>query len=320
MIASSVAERRALAVGWGGAGAALALADDPVAVGPADLGRLWGAGIAAAAGWSVVARDVGDLVVERAGRRVRLRPVVVPERGAGLTGAQAIERALAPIFAGRAWALVLRRPVPATLDPSRVAEPARQWLARYDQHQWDGDYAIYEDSDLSLELRLLPYAVRPEAPAATALRVVRPPSQHALDDAERAWIAALTVPADAPVLPILLRPTAWHLGRRSRFERLYGKPLEAHVDERGTSTVVVRRAPGTWFGGLAADVPAIWWLAPSADDPLRPRGWAEENPWSTAVAPPFFGQRLAATAVGDLADASAPASLTLLRDPRRIRP
>jgi hypothetical protein len=102
---------------------------------------------------------------------------------------------------------------------------------------------------------------------------------------------------------------------------VYGKVIEIGVGENGAPSHVFRRSANAWFGGPAfARVPAIWWLGSDPVDPLRPRGWADENPWSSDRAPRFFGQRFAVTAVGDLSEPRAPASLTLLRDRTRIFP
>jgi len=312
------AARFSQAAAWGGPAAALALAHDS----PQDLparGRLWATAIARAAGFSLVERHGDGVIVQRGGDRVLLLPVVV-SAPVDPGPAQAIASLLQPIFADRSWALILRRSIDAACDVGRIAEPTRQWIARYDQKKWDADYAIYEDVDMSVEFRMLPFAGA--AGSGPAIRVVQPPGDHLLDRAETQVQAALqAIPVDLPTVVIPLRDARWGVGRRTRIDRLYGKLIEARATSGLQSSFSVRRSPTAWFGREGWHrVAAVWWLWPDPTDPLAPRGHADENPWCSAAAPTFVGERLAVTAVGSADDPAPPASLTRVRPAFGVRP
>lgn len=283
--------------------------------------RLWCVAMARMRGWSVVAGQGGDLLVARGEERVLLCPVTVAPDGSTPAGAESLLRALDPVFGDRPWAFVLRRPIGPGGDVSRLIEPTRQWLARVDQSRWDADYAIYEDTDLSIELRVLPE--RWKGYAGALLRVAQPPGA---DRIERVLVELDAVNARRtdpllPIIPVVVADQPWRVGRRRLLQALYGKPLEVNVNERGVSTYTFSRSDTSWFGaGSGSAVAAVWWLARDPTDPTSVRGWSNENPWAACSAPRFVGTRLAVTAVGDPSDAQAPASLTTVREPGGVQP
>ncbi|TVQ93851.1 MAG: hypothetical protein EA397_03615 [Deltaproteobacteria bacterium] len=275
--------------------------------------RLWSLSIAQAAGWTFRLRRGSGLLLDRGPHRVWLQPVVVRLGEISPVHPDDLHAALEPLFGRRRWALVLRRPLRAKADVGKVIEPVRQWLARVEQGKWDADYAIYEDAEISIELRLLPG--ESTGPHGATFRLIAPCTDALLRHTERAMFEVLSTLDDSlPVVPVLVADRPWRLGRNARLTRLYGKLLETRVGSSGQQTLTFRRDEDTWFGSdLGARVPAVWWLAPRPTDPLVPSGWADENPWSGAMAPPMCGERVSVTAVAESESLGAPASLTYLR-------
>lgn len=283
--------------------------------------RLWCVAMARMRGWSVVAAQGEDLLVTRGAERVLLCPVTVSPDHRTSAGAESLLRALDPVFGDRPWAFVLRRPIGPDGDVSRLVEPTRQWLARVDQARWDADYAIYEDTDLSIELRVMPE--RWKGYAGALLRVAQPPGADRIERVlgEIDALNARRTDPLLPVIPVVVADQPWRVGRRRLLQALYGKPLEVNVNERGVSTYTFSRSDAAWFGaGSASTVAAVWWLGRDPTDPTSVRGWSNENPWAACSAPRFVGTRLAVTAVGEPSDAQAPASLTRVRDPGGVQP
>ena len=287
-------------------------------VGLVGLGRFWGAGLAAMAGWSVVDVAGDALIVERETRRAALLPVPVPAPRPADARLDALRDRLSGLFSGRAWALVVRRPLPVDLDLERILEPVRMWLVTLDRGRWDGDYAIYEDGGLSVELRVLSDLVGAEPGLTLCLPSVA--GDLVADDvAERlgAVMDAPPIAEDLPQILALVRGDQWRLTTGRRLELLYGKLHESASGADGARTVTFRQArhhsaPGR---ALFADsrfhrVSAVWWLGSDPADPLVPRGMADENPWGNhpGEGPAFPGVRLAVTATGP--EAPFPASLT----------
>lgn len=275
--------------------------------------RLWSLGMARAAGWSFRIRRGSGLLVERGPLRAWIQPVVVQGSESPSTGVRELHEALEPLFGRHRWALILRRGMGLGADVGRVIEPVRQWLQRVDQGKWDADYAIYEDHEISVELRLLPGESQGSNGATYLL--VPAETESVLKRAEIALSESVRSVGDTlPVVPVLVSDRPWQLARQARLSRLYGTLIESRVPAQGSPILTFRRAEDTWFGSdLGARIPAVWWLAPDPDQPLTPRGWADENPWSGATAPHFNGERLSIVAVDDSESLGAPASLTQLR-------
>jgi hypothetical protein len=293
------------------------------------LAILWSAALAGVAGWTVDEVVDGALIVQSGSARAALLPLAVPARPLHSRLLTALEARLDPVFDGRPWALVLRRPLPDDVDLDRIIEPVRMWLVAVERGRWDGDYAIYEDGGVSLELRLL------ETEASGAGPRLRVPGLMADRTAEdiavrfEAMLSTSTLPSDLPRIPVLVRSERWPLTERRRQELLYGKILEFQVDAEGAATISFRQAREAPSGrdiGLfgrpeAAQVAAVWWLCPDPADPLVPCGRADENPWGdhAAAGPRFPGLRMAVSFVGQDEGADTPASLTRERAMRGIR-
>lgn len=293
------------------------------------LSVLWSASIAGIAGWAVEEVHDGALIVSKGEQQAALLPLAVPARPVRSPLLDALEARLDPVFDGKPWALVLRRPLPDDVDMDRIIEPVRMWLVAVERGRWDGDYAIYEDGGVSLELRLLEAAV---AGAGPHLRVPGLMSDRAANDVAvrlEAILSTSTLPRDLPRIPVLVRSERWPLTERRRQELLYGKVQEFRVDSVGATTISFRQtreAPGGREIGLlgrraAAEVAAVWWLWPDDDDPLVPHGIADENPWGShpGGGPRFPGSRLAVSYVGQDEGDDTPAAVTRERAMRGIR-
>lgn len=277
------------------------------------LAQTWCAAVAGAAGWSVVDATDRALVVERGSDRAVVLTVPVPGPAQALALQAELERRLAGIFDGRAWALVLRQPLPPDADLDRVLEPVRMWLVAVDRGRWDGDYAIYEDAGVSLELRLLEGDSGAPGPH---LRVPAVGVEHlALQVEAHARSSLEDIAGEFPGLPrilALVRGARWSLPRRQRMELFYGKLLESTSDGPEL-TVTFRRGPHGLYSRQPFDqVASTWWLSPDAEDPLTPRGFADTNPWcETPGGPRFPGRRLGLLMLGDLGELHVPATLRL---------
>jgi hypothetical protein len=312
-------DRVSAALAWAGPhvrAAVSSLGEDGVA----GWGLLWATAMAVADGWTVERAEGGCVRISRGAEAAWLCPVDAPIAETCDTIRTMVD-ALTPVFSGRAWALVLRRPIAPGFEPSRLLEPTRQWLARLDQKRWDADYAIYEDREVSVEFRVVEQV--PANGAGPFVRVVCPPSEYRLRDVGQRMFAALDqIPQDgAPIVAVLVSDGPWKIGRRSRLEHLYGKLLEACVGERGQASFSFCRAPETWFGDPRAQrLQSVWWLERSGTQSPDMAGWSDDNPWAhPAASPRFKGVRLAVTAVGDLTAEATPASLALLRPKRGPR-
>ncbi|MFK7929609.1 MAG: hypothetical protein AB8H79_15545 [Myxococcota bacterium] len=302
--------RQAIEGGWAGAASA----------GLVGLGRFWCLGLAAFQGWSFVEAQGDTLIVERAGRYAAILPVPVPAPRPAAGQLDALRKRLNGLFVGRAWALVVRRPLPGDLDLERILEPVRMWLVALDRGRWEGDYAIYEDGGLSVELRVLDE----ELGAKPGLVLCVPTVAGDLtteDVAERlaAVMDSSALSADIPKTLALIRGDRWRLNTARRLELLYGKVHEYVAGNTGTRTITFHQkrhhaAPGRALFTQAPfrGVSSVWWLGSDPADPLMPRGVADENPWGNhpGEGPVFPGPRLAVTATGP--DSPHPASLSEL--------
>jgi len=315
------------------------------------LGRLWALGVAASGGWDLGMVGPRMLVVRKEGRRAVLLPVSVPAPRPDTAGLQRLRERLRGVFEGRPWSLVVRRPLPDDLEIDRLIEPVRMWLAALERGRWDGDYAIYEDGGVSLELRVLDVDARlgdlepddlddpddtlkdgdldaselpePSEPAEpierSGLVMVLPRMDGdllATDVSERliAAVQACSAPEGLPIIPVLVHGSAWRIPRRRRLELLYGKLLESTSSPESGSRVTFRHTPHALFARPELEnVAAVWWLGADPADPLSPRGHADENPWGRfpGEGPRFPGPRLSVLATGP-EDDDYPASLSWL--------
>lgn len=286
------------------------------------LGRLWSLSAAAASGWDLAMVGPRSLTVRREGRRAVLLPVSVPTAAPDDVRVPRLQRRLSPLFEDRPWALIVRRPLPDDFDAERIIEPVRMWLAALDRGRWDGDYAIYEDGGVSLELRVLTddaLQVSPDTPAlerpGLVMRLPRADADLQIDDVRERLIAAVEAadtPDGLPVIPVLVRGAPWRLPRRRRLELLYGKLEESTATSTGGASVTFRRSEASLLGRRSFErVAGVWWLGADPTDPLSPRGWADENPWGRhpGEGPRFPGGRLSVVATGP-DEEGAPASLS----------
>jgi hypothetical protein len=315
-LAARLASVHPVAAGWAQAGFA-----DVASAGYRGLARLWAAELANAAGFLPAFAPEGPdggLVCARGSTRAVLLDVLVsgaPEDGPVL---KTLEERLAGVFSDRRWAIVLRKPLPPDLPVERVVEPVRMWLASVERGKWEGDYAIYEDGGVSVELRLLPGAPRAPGPV---LRLPAVDVERRLAESTREILSAVRDVADLdpswPRVPLVVHAGARPLPRRRRLEALYGKLIEiSTAPAADTRLTFVRSSLGLYGRSEMDQVAGVWWLWPSSADPCAWTGQADENPWCAVAArgPAFTGENLAVSVVGD-ATLGAPASLRRVRGP-----
>lgn len=280
------------------------------------LGRLWSLGLAASQGWELSQVGPRTLIVRKDGQRATLLPISVPAPRPGDARLKAVQDRLGGLFEDRSWALIVRRPLPDDFDVERIVEPVRMWLVALDRGRWDGDYAIYEDGGVSLELRVLGDSAELQGRTGLVLRLADAAGDLLTTDVGERLVAALDavdVPDSLPLVPVLVRGAPWRVPRRRRLDLLYGKLHESSATH-GTSSVTFRHSDKALFGRPAFEqVAAVWWLGSDPVDPLTPRGWADENPWGRfpGEGPRFPGTRLSVVATGPEED-GAPASLSWL--------
>jgi len=201
-----------------------------------------------------------------------------------------VDRLLAVLdstFGDRRYVLYLRSAVPVDFDTAPIARAVRLWLGAIDRGEWQGQHAIYEDNDISLELILTEEKTENEEPA----RVF---TVHPIDALERlanvdqrlvehAAVHEETQP-QMPLVFVLGANAPWRMPRGFAEQLLYGTAewtSAVHAD--GATAYQSAFSPNgrSLFSDPAcALVSGLWWVEPVADDPLSSRSWCHENPWS----------------------------------------
>lgn len=270
------------------------------------LGRalLWGAAAAGLAG--AVPRavlDDGSLKLEGEGGSFLLAPLVFhmdPHPRGDPTAVDSLIRTLEHSFAGRRYAVAIRKPVHADFDREAVARAVQLWILAVERGEWRGRHAIYDDEKISCELTLLETA---PADIGDGLTFLVGPSASlerlAVIDGHLQAIARHHLDSNLPVIGLLVGEPRWGISRGYAQQLLYGTPDEVRT-QANADTHVYRAAFLDEGFSLFADVQfrrlaALWWLEPSSTDPLGVVGYAHENPWAVGVeaAPAFPGTRFA---------------------------
>lgn len=203
-------------------------------------------------------------------------------------------------FAGRRFALAVRRPVPVDFDSDAVSRAVTLWVRAVERGDWRGRHAVYDDERLSIELTLLQ-----AAPAATGqgLTFLVGPSvsldRLAAVDAHLQAVGRRYVDARLPLVVSLVGEPTWGVSRGYATQLLYGTAQEVRASSDAAARSWTAAYPPDGLG-LFADpqfrrLAALWWLEPDARDPLEARGWAHDNPWVEGAAglPAFPGPRCA---------------------------
>lgn len=268
------------------------------------LGMFWAVSLAERAGWRLSRSSERFAIVELDGHEVALVPVPVTDDHDPQDRIQRLEETLRPIFGPRRWAMIVRRRLPFEFDVGKLVEPVRQWLAAVDRGRWDGDYAIYEDEALSLELRIVAGEVGRGVERGMVLRVPNGDLEDRLDDALRCFLEAMEsedLPSDIPLVAVMVRGDAWRLPRGLRMEPFFGKLQAYSLSADGKATLSFERPDDGVFGEPRfSRIGAVWWLGADRADALTPIGWSDENPWANVddVVPRFPGRRLELVTAG----------------------
>lgn len=271
------------------------------------------------AGWAASGAPEGGLLrVAPAGAAAEglseaalaIRPVKgrASPHGAPKMTARVLEQ-IDTLMTGRRYVVHFRRRVPAKADPLAVVQPIQAWLRAVDRGQWQGDYGIYEDDHLAVEVRLLPGKV---PPGTSGRAYVVPPADATSRSTQLSGLVGESLvalksrlPGRALVValvstePFPLAPAAWRTA-------LYGR-LATHDFPTGAG-LSERREPGArafFADPLSAPLAAVWWLGGAG------RSW--ENPWSPLreLAPRFPGPRVAPPEGAPLVATDAPVDLVL---------
>ncbi len=214
-------------------------------------------------------------------------------------------RALEQGFAGRRFALAIRRPVAPDFDPEAVSRAVQLWLMAVDRGEWRGRHAIYDDDHVAVELTLLDAV--PTEPGRALTFLVGPSSsleRLGVLDGHLQAIARLHLDSGLPLVGVLVGDPRWGIARGYAGQLLYGTPDEVRGQcGEGASLRAAYLHEGF---SLFADaqfrrLAALWWLEPMPGDPLGVQGFAHENPWALAAGqvPSFPGARFARVAQPD---------------------
>jgi len=268
------------------------------------LGRalLWGACLAGQAG--AVAREVledGSLRMASDDGEFLLAPLVFhmdPHPRGEPEAMQRLRRTLEQSFAGRRFAVAVRRAVQPDFDAEAVARAVHLWILAVERGEWRGRHAIYDDEKVSVELTLLD-AQRVE-PGHGLTFLVGPSSsleRLAVIDGHLQGIGRQHIDSGLPMVGLLVGEPRWGIARGYAAQLLYGTPDEV----RAVSNAAEHQHRAAYLDegfSLFADVQfrrlaALWWLEPAPDDPLGVVGHAHENPWAEQVqaVPHFPGSR-----------------------------
>jgi len=274
---------------------------------------LWTADLAQRGGLEVVAVAESNALIaqEDSGEELVLLPVALrtpPHRGGHPDDVARLVASLETVFLPRAFAVHLRQPLPEGFAPDDVAAAAFDWLRGAED---DGAvaFAAYDDParDVGLDLDLLDGRLAGAGGAWFVAHPSRGPEYLGAVDRrlQRALPPVLAAHPDRPVVPVLVADPLWGLGRGFQCQWLYGTPREVFVcPDAGAQITWDSASTGFFADPVAARVRAVWWLEVGAS-PVLPRGWAHENPWTTAAGPSHFpGARLAHRDGGAALDAA----------------
>lgn len=240
-------------------------------------------------------RSSGLIEVEdRAGRLSGVVPLSfsAPAQPAGRPQDVArLGAALDNTFGRRQYVLYLRRPVPEAFDPAPIARAVHLWLGAIDRGEWQGNHAIYEDSDVALELTL----TGSEAPTGGRARVFTVGPVTALErlaEVDNRLVGEVSEHAEAvgdlPLVVVLSSERPWRMPRGYVEQLLYGTADEVRTLRTDTdSSYSARFSPNgrSLFADPACrNIMALVWLEPGGPSPLGARAWAHHNPWSTHAA------------------------------------
>jgi len=209
-----------------------------------------------------------------------------------------LKRQVAAVLADYQYVVHLRRELPSDFDPLKLVQPLETWIQERLRSDSVGDYAVYDDGEIGLELCIL--GPRPEEDSAGLLFHVPP---LVCEDLLRLVIPRLSEAAahhrqlktGLPLVAVVLGNGPWMWTPSLLLNVLYGKRSEVHVTEQGPQRVVEHRfETGPWnlFGSGACDeLASIWWLEPGTDVNRIVQGVSHENPWRSVEGqcPDFVG-------------------------------
>jgi len=264
---------------------------------------LWAAAKAGAGGASIegLVDDSALRLVSATGEPFVLATAVFQMDRDARGSPEAVDRLVRTLeggFAGRRFALAVRRPIPDDFDSDAVARAVTLWVRAVERGDWRGRHAVYDDERLSIELTLLEAAA---VEAGQGLTFLVGPSVSldrlgAVDGHLRA-VARRYADIAMPIVVSLVGEPAWGLSRGYATQLLYGTTSEVRASNDSGSSAWIGAYPPDGLG-LFADPPfrrlaALWWLEPDGADLIASRGWSHENPWAEGrnVVPNFPGPR-----------------------------
>jgi hypothetical protein len=234
-----------------------------------------------AAGGRVVAAAEGPLFLAEDRRGLTFVaapvPVRVPAQPRGAPDDVArLVRALDGALPGRAFAVLLKKPVPAGFDPAPFAAAVYSWSRDVDRGVAE-PFVVWDDATagVSIEIDLLRDVSEP-----TRLVVAAPrgPETLAALDRRLSQLDALARAAGPKLswLPVLCATPAWRVGHGFRAQWLFGTATEIVA----TSGRTVRWSrPGGLFGEPEGRrLAGAWWV--DLPDGAAPTCESHVNPWA----------------------------------------
>jgi hypothetical protein len=219
-----------------------------------------------------------------------IMPCVVPRWPSGhQADVDRLFEALETTFGDRRFVLYLRSAVPSDFDAAPISRAVNLWLGAIDRGEWQGQHAIYEDKDISLELILTKETVENGQPARVfAVHPINALERLADVDQRLVEHAAIheETQGQMPLIFALGATSPWRLPRGFAEQLLYGTAdWTSAVHSDGATAYQSAFSPNgrSMFSDPAcALVSGLWWVEPEGDDPLGMCSWSHENPWARA--------------------------------------
>ena len=235
--------------------------------------------------------DVVELMSAR-GQRVGWAVLPFPAPADRWGARRDVERLLERLdqtFRGRPYVFYLRRRLPPGIDVDGIARAVHLWLSAVERGERHERHAVYEDGEIAFELTLA------EGAAARTPRLLTVGPISALErlaevDAELVELAVRVEEShgELPLVVGAVSDHAWRLPRGYVEQLLYGTADATHCLHTGDQPSA---APGyraqfrpngrsLFSDPVCRHLLSLWWLSPSATDPLGVASQSHTNPWA----------------------------------------
>ncbi len=194
--------------------------------------------------------------------------------------------ALDGALASYRYTLHIKKPLPADLDPTPIAQAIHLWLGAMRRGSEVGRCASYEDGDIAVEIGLTDLPRRGiESGLLTLIGPKRALERLASVDGRLVHAAGASAEAapGEPLLCVVAADAPWHMPRGYVHQVLYGTPREVYTrrdgDFRRHEALYRSNGLSLFSDPKCAHLGAVWWVEPAGS--VSVRAWSHENPWAS---------------------------------------